>query len=408
MARSHDLTIFGATGFVGRLLADHVARAAPSGLRVALAGRSLDRLEDVRAGLPTVASGWSLTVADATDPSSMATMAADTGAVATTVGPYRRYGMPLVTACAEAGTHYADLTGEVLFARDVGTTLHERAVETGARIVLSAGFDSVPSDLGMLLAGERAAHDELGGFDRATMVVERLKGGLSGGTIDSMRTQLEEIKADRDQARRALDPYALSPDRQAEPDLGRQLDLVRPRFDRELGTWVGPFVMAVYNTRIVRRSNALLDHAWGRTLRYREVMGFGPAPRGPIMAGAVTAGLAGLVAGMANGITRPVLDRLLPDPGEGPDAEAREAGRFRTRTHAHTADGAHVTAVVGAPWDPGYGATAVMLGQAALALAVDVDLPKRAGVLTPATGIGRALADRLAANGFTIEVERIA
>lgn len=407
MTRTHDITLFGATGFVGRLTAEHLAATAPGDAAIALAGRSLGKLERLRDELGDAARDWPLVVANADDPASVAALAAGTRVVATTVGPYIKYGMPLLAACAAAGTHYADLTGEVLFAADAARDHHATAIDTGARIVLSAGFESVPSDLGMLLVGGRAAEDDLGGFDRATLVVERMRGGFSGGTFDTIRTAVDELKGDRDAARRIADPYSLSPDREAEPDLGRQSDAIPPRWDHELKTWTGPFLMAFHNARIVRRSNTLLGHAWGRTMRYREVVAFGPAPRGPVMAGAMTLGLGALAAGMASDVTRPLVDLLVPDPGEGPDADAREAGRFRTRTHAHTADGAHVTAVVGAPWDPGYASTAVMLGQAALALAAGDDLPDAAGVLTPATGIGTVLADRLAANGFTIEVDRL-
>jgi short subunit dehydrogenase-like uncharacterized protein len=201
------------------------------------------------------------------------------------------------------------------------------------------------------------------------------------------------------------DPYALSPRRDAEPDLGPQRDLMYPAQDAELG-WLGPFVMAPANTRVVRRSNALQDWAYGRTLRYREVMGFGSGLDAPVKAAAVTGGLAALTGGLSFGPTRQLLDRVLPGPGEGPSERSREQGYFRIAIHGRTTSGADHVMRVAAHGDPGYAATAVMLGESALCLALDRErLPARAGVLTPATALGAPLADRLRAAGFTLEAE---
>jgi short subunit dehydrogenase-like uncharacterized protein len=205
--------------------------------------------------------------------------------------------------------------------------------------------------------------------------------------------------------RRVLaDPYALSPDRAAEPDLGRQPDVAGVSHDGARGEWLAPFVMASYNTRIVRRSNALTGWAYGRSFRYREVMAFGTSPVGAAMAAGVTGGLAATVAAMSFPPARRILDRVLPEPGEGPSQKTMDGGRFRSEVHTVTSSGARLHSVVAADGDPGYKATAVMFAESALALALDGDrLPDRAGVLTPATGIGVVLADRLRAAGFTIE-----
>ncbi len=211
------------------------------------------------------------------------------------------------------------------------------------------------------------------------------------------------MRSDADRRRVVLDPYSLSPDRAAEPQLGSERDAVG--VGREDGRWTAPFVMGSFNTRIVRRSNALTGWSYGRSFRYREVMGVGSSPAAPLIAGAVAAGIGGLVAGLALPPARFVLDRVLPRPGEGPSQSQRDAGHFRVETLARTTSGARYRATVAAKGDPGYAATAVMLGQAALALALDGDrLPLAAGVLTPATGIGRPLVDRLRAEGFTLEV----
>jgi short subunit dehydrogenase-like uncharacterized protein len=398
MDRDLDVVVFGATGFAGRLVAEHLAAHAPADVRLGLAGRSRERLERVRdeLGVP----GWELVVADSDDPASLAALARATRVVATTVGPYWPRGLALVEACAAAGTDYADLTGEVLFARASIDRHHAAAQASGARIVHSCGFDSIPSDLGML-----ALHDAAGEeLEAATLVVTAMRGSFSGGTLASMKGQLAAMRDDREHRRLVADPYALSPERAAEPDLGSQRDLDRPVRDDELGTWLGPFVMASFNTRVVRRSNALQGWAYGKRLRYREVMGFGSGYDAPVKAAAVTAGLAALTGGLSFGPTRELLDRFLPAPGEGPSEESRNRGHFRMELHGHTASGAKHVGHVAARGDPGYAATAVMLGESALCLARDRErLPDRAGVLTPATALGEPLAERLRAKGFTLD-----
>ena len=406
-ARDLDVVVFGATGFVGRLLAGHLAEHAPDGTRTALAGRSASRLEEVRASLGSRAADWPLLVADVQDPASVRAMVERTRVVATTVGPYQRYGLPLVEACAAAGTDYADLTGEVLFVRQTVDRFHDAAVASGARIVHACGFDSVPSDLAVLLAAEQARADGAGELEDTVLHVVSMRGGVSGGTIDSARAQVEAASADPALQRVVDDPYSLSPDRSAEPELGDERDRLTVGRDPELGRWTGPFVMAPFNTRIVRRSNALQGWAYGRRFRYREVMGFGTSPLAPVLATGMTAGLAAGLAGMSFGPTRAVLDRVLPKPGEGPGEKARANGHFRIEVVARTSTGARYTATVAAKGDPGYAATAVMQGESALCLALDRDrLPDRAGVLTPATAMGAALADRLRARGFEIAVRR--
>jgi short subunit dehydrogenase-like uncharacterized protein len=260
--REFDVVLFGATGFVGKLTAEYLSRAAGEELRIALAGRSQDKLERVRAQLGGPAAGWPLIVADSADQAAMADMAASTTAVATTVGPYRKYGVPLVEACARAGTHYADLTGEPLFIRETIERFDAVARDSGARVAHNCGFDSIPSDIGVLLL-----HEAAGELAETTLVVRRMKGGVSGGTLDSMRGQVDEVRADRSVLKVLGDPYALSPDRTAEPDLGPERDLRGAEYSAELHTWFGPFVMAPINTRVVRRSNALQQWAYGRRFR---------------------------------------------------------------------------------------------------------------------------------------------
>jgi short subunit dehydrogenase-like uncharacterized protein len=402
--RELDVVVYGATGFVGKLTAEYLAQNAPDGVRIGLGGRSKEKLERVRGELGGRAADWPLVVADSGDATALAEMAARTRVVATTVGPYRKYGLKLVDACATAGTHYADLTGEALFMRDTIRQFDSVAKESGARIVHSCGFDSIPSDLGVLLL-----HEAAGELTDTTFVLKRVRGGLSGGTLDSMKNNVDEVKADRSLLKAMGDPYVLSPDRDAEPDLGDESPLNGVEHDPELGGWLGPFIMARINMPVVRRSNALLGWAYGRRFKYQEVMAFGEGLGGRARAMGVAGGLATLPVGLALPPTRFVLDRVLPDPGEGPSDDLVQNGFFEIEIHTRAASGEKWVCEVKAQGDPGYGATRVMLGESALCLALDEEkLPERAGVLTPATAIGSSLVRRLTDAGQQFQVKRSA
>lgn len=419
--REFDLVLVGATGFVGKLTAAHLAEHAPSEVRIALAGRSQGRLEKVRSSLPGSAADWPIIVVDTTDSAAVVDLAARTRVVVTTVGPYAKLGMPLASACAAAGTHYADLTGEVLFVRDSAEANHAEAERTGAKIVHSCGFDSIPSDLGVWTLAQKVAADGEGTLGETTTHVRTLRGGVSGGTIDSMRQQAIESSADRTRRRAVTDPYGLSPDREAEPPsrnrpsgpkptgvagaLDKVQSLSGTRYDEVTKRWVAPFFMASFNTRIVRRSNALTGWSYGREFRYDEVMDTGRGPMGAVKAGLTSAVLGGLFAGMSTAPTRSVLDRVLPKPGEGPSEESQAKGRFVFEIVTTTTTGARYRAKVAAPYDPGYSGTAIMLGQAGLSLAFD-ELPSRSGVLTPSVAFGEALLGRLSVFDFEFSAER--
>ena len=415
--REFDVVLFGAGGFVGSLTAVHLAAVAGPQVRIALAGRSAGRLQQVRRQLGESAEHWALIEVDAADAVGLGRLAAGTTALATTVGPYARYGRVVVQAAAAAGTHYADLTGETLFVRWTLDEVAAQARDTGAKLVHSCGFDSIPSDLGVLLVAQRAAADGEGTLTDATLVVRTLKGGISGGTVDSARQQAIMAHDDPASARVLKDPLSLSPRRAEEPvpaPSQRQSPARRLRglvpVEREPGTghWLGPFVMADYNTRVVRLSNTLTDWSYGRELRYREVVDVGSGRWAPVLAAGTGIGLAALQAGLSWRPTRRLLDRVLPRPGEGPSAGQRAAGRFRLEISAATSTGARYRSTVAAAYDPGYNGTAVMLGQSALCLALDTPrLPERAGVLTPATAMGDVLVERLRDHGFTFRVERL-
>jgi short subunit dehydrogenase-like uncharacterized protein len=424
-AREFDIVLFGATGFVGRLTARHLAAEASENVRIALAGRSQARLEELARDLGSQAAGWPLLVVDATDADAVAHLAGRARVVVTTVGPYVKYGVPLAAACAEAGTHYCDLTGEVLFVHRSIAANHETARRTGARIVHACGFDSIPSDLGVLLTAQAAQADgaELG---RTHLAVRSMKGGFSGGTIDSARVQVDELKSDPGTRRIVGDPWALAdgprPTRKGKGESGTGATASGPsglaavlakaakaspvKRDADNGHFTGPFVMAAFNTRIVARSASLLGYGDG--FRYVEYSDYGGGPTGAFAAGMTSVALGAGLAGMSFKPTRALLDRVLPKPGEGPSEKAQAAGRFTMEVTGEATNGARYRTTVAAPYDPGYSGTAVMLGQAALSLLEDGDrLPDAAGVLTPATAIGMPLVERLREHAFTLETVRL-
>ncbi len=409
--RQYDIVVWGATGVAGGLVAEYLTeRYGPDDLALALGGRSEDRLAAVAADIeqqtewdevPTV-------VGDATEPESLQAIARDTHVVCTTVGPYTRYGTPLVEACVEAGTDYCDLTGEVNWMAETIETYHDAAVDAGARIVHSCGFDSVPADLGTLLVQDFADETYGAPCERVRIYVDDASGGVSGGTLASAAETFRAAATDRD-ARAALgDPYSLAPPgERAGLDRGEQR---LPRKDHLRSVWTAPSPMAVVNERVVRRSNALLEYPYGRGFRCSEVVPTGRGPVGAATATAVAGGLGLFTAAMTVGPIRAGLKRFVfPDPGEGPTREEAERGHFTVSVvgRGTTADGPFtVEAEFGADLDPGYGATARMLGESAVCLLRDeTDSPLSGGVLTPASAIGLPLADRLRDVGFTATVE---
>lgn len=412
--RELDIVLYGATGFAGKLTAEYLAKAAGDA-RVALAGRSHDKLLAVRDTLGEKAQSWELIAADASQPSTLNAMAARTQVVITTVGPYTRYGLPLVAACAAAGTDYADLTGESMFIRKSIDLYHKQAMDTGARIVHSCGFDSIPSDLSVFALHRRVAEDQAGELGDTNLVVRSFAGGVSGGTVASMMEVMRTASTDSEARRLMNDPYTLTPDRAAEPELGGQPDLrwrrgrdIAPELD---GYWVGPFVMAAVNTRIVRRSNALLDYAYGRRLEYAEQMSMGRSFAAPVAA-AMAAG--GNAATMALGsryfdrLPQGIVERIAPKPGTGPSERAREQGHYTVETYTTTTTGARYRATMSQKGDPGYKATSVLLGESGLALAMDRDrLSDLRGVLTPAAAMGDALIARFPAAGVSLATTRL-
>jgi short subunit dehydrogenase-like uncharacterized protein len=402
--REFDVVVWGASGFTGRLVAEHLLAGygIDGPLRWALAGRSQSRLVEVRRGLGAEAAELPLILADAEDEVSLDAMVKRTRVVCTTVGPYALYGSALVAACVAQGTHYCDLTGEVPWMRRMIDAHDQRARETGARIVHTCGFDSIPSDLGVWFL-EREMQQRFGsGADRVKFRVRDARGGFSGGTIASMLNMQDEAVRDPDVRAVLADPYGLNPDGERRGLDGPERTL--PEYDADFDAWVSPFVMGAINTRVVRRSNALLGYRYGREFRYDEAMLLPFGVWGFPLAAMVSTGTAAAGAVTSVAALRRALSRLLPQPGQGPSRQARESGYFRIELLGKSGAGAALRVAVRGDRDPGYGATSRMLGEAAVCLAKD-PLASPGGVLTPSVAMGDALLERLPVHaGVTFDV----
>lgn len=400
--RQH-LLLWGATGFTGELTAAYLAEHAGPDVRWALGGRSEAKLQQVRDRLAKnfpAAAKLPLVVGDAADSAFLAATVGHYRCVCTTVGPYGKYGSPLVAACAAAGTNYCDLTGEVHWMAAMLRQHQDTALQTGARIVPTCGFDSIPSDLGAFLAVEQfaAAHNCLP--ESVTTYVRAMKGGFSGGTVAS-QLSISEMSADPAVAAAWRQPFSLVPADTREWPRARDIFPVKADDDENAVTCT--FLMAPCNGKVVRRSLWLQHRELGHHAHYEEKMAFPRTAQGWLMAYAYSAGLAAMNGSLGVTWFRNAVTPLLPKPGDGPSEEERNAGHFRFEIVARAG---HKTArvTVRGDKDPGYGATAGMLGESALCLALDGDqLPRRAGFLTPATAMGHALLQRLPRAGVTFE-----
>jgi len=403
--REFDVIIQGATGFTGTLVAEYLLRQYGIGkeLRWALAGRSKDKLHDVQKQLGEAANDLDLIVADSFDKSALQSLASRTRVVLTTVGPYALYGSDLVAACVDAGTHYCDLAGEVQWIRKMVDTHHERARETGAKIVHCCGFDSVPMDIGVWFL-QHAAQEKYGQYcESISMLVKASKGTASGGTLASMMNLIKESRDDRNVARTLIHPYSLNPEGDREgPD---ERDQQRVIYRDDAKSWTAPFVMAGVNTKVVRRSHALAGFPYGRGFRYDESVMTGRGFSGWLKGTIMTVGIGALVFFASYKWSRNLLQRfVLAKPGEGPDRQLQHEGFFNLMQIGVLADGTVLRSRITGDQDPGYGSTSKMLSECAVCLARD-ELGVDGGVLTPAAAMGAPLIDRLRENaGLTFEL----
>ena len=408
-ARDFDVVVWGATGFVGRLTAQHLLEHYGASLARALGGRSETTLAAVRDTLTAEtgvdASGLPLIVGDAADAAFMRRLAERTRVACTTVGPYALYGSELVAACAAAGTHYCDLTGEVFWMGRMIDAHQDEAQASGARIVHACGFDCIPADLGVFFVQHAMQARHGVPSKRVKLRVAGFSGGASGGTAASAINMLEEQRRDPEVRRRNEDPYGINPGEcRSGPD---GPDSFRITWDADFGQWTGPFIMASVDTRVVRRSNALLANAYGPDFRYEEAMLMGRGPFGFVKAlGLATALRVGMAAMAVAPVRRAAASRM-PSPGEGPSKQVREAGYWDVRLLAEhpSAPGEKLHARLTGDRDPGYGSTAKMLAESAMCLARN-SLTSSGGIHTPASAMGEALLDRLKQRaGVTAKIE---
>jgi short subunit dehydrogenase-like uncharacterized protein len=403
----HDLIVFGATSFVGQILTRYLAEqfGAHGSLKWAIAGRSESKLAGLRNSLGLAAGKVPLLVADAADEAALRRLCKDTRVVISTVGPYALYGEPLVKVCAEAGTDYCDLTGEVQWIRRMIQAYEPAARKSGARIVHCCGFDSIPSDLGVHFL-QQQAHQRFGEpCTSVKMRVKAMRGGFSGGTVASLMNVVKEATANPALRKELANPYSICPEGYA-PEV-RQPNVKSAEYDADFDAWVAPFVMSAINTRIVQRSNALSKQAYGKDFRYDEAVLMGRGLKGRAAAAGMTAGLGGFMFASALPPTRWALERfVLPAPGEGPSAEDQRKGFFDLRFLGTTADGRKLRVKVTGDRDPGYGSTAKMLGQAGACFALDfAESGRKGGFWTPATMFGDRLIERLVEHaGLTFDV----
>lgn len=391
---TYDLVVFGATSFVGQILTGYLLTTygVGKGLKWAIAGRSQSKLDSLRAELGNAGSALPVIIADASDESALKAMCDQTRVVVSTVGPYALFGEPLVKVCAETGTDYCDLTGEVQWIRKMVERYEDTAKSSGARIVHCCGFDSIPSDMGVWFLQQQAEQTFGAPCQHVRMRVKAAKGEFSGGTVASMVNVAREAAADPALRKELANPFSICPPGHRSET--RQPSLKGAEFDSELKVWLAPFVMGAINTRIVHRSNALQDARYGKEFTYDEAMIVGRGLKGRLAAYAVTGALTGFFTASAFKPSRWVVEKFVPKPGEGPSPEAQQSGYYDLRFIGKTADGKSIKTKVLGDRDPGYGSTAKMLGEAAVCLAFDV-ADKSGGVWTPSSLMGIHLFDRL-------------
>ncbi|MDG1816716.1 MAG: saccharopine dehydrogenase NADP-binding domain-containing protein [Glaciecola sp.] len=396
-----DIIIYGATSFVGQImleyLAEYTSQQDAEPVKWAVAGRDEQKLLAVKA--QNSLSHIEHIVADASDEAALNSMCAQTKVVISTVGPYALYGETLIKVCAESGTDYCDLTGEPQWIKAMLDKYEDVAKSSGARIINSAGFDSIPSDLGVYVLQQHALETTGKPAFQIKMRVRKIKGGASGGTIASMLNVVEEASKNPALRKLLVNPYVLCP--AEHPYKQYQTNHKKAQFEEDTQMWIMPFIMAAINERIVHRSNALLGNRYGEHFLYDEAMS---AKKG-LQAWGITLGLGAFMVGASIKPIRNILAKhVLPKPGEGPSKEEQLAGMFDMRFYTTLDNGERAVVQVKGDRDPGYGSTAKMLTQAALCLAKDIP-DVAGGFWTPAAALNDALIQRLALHaGVTVTI----
>ncbi|GHA05371.1 saccharopine dehydrogenase [Arenicella chitinivorans] len=394
--RTYDVVVWGATGFTGQWVAKHLFdRYSKKQLRWAIAGRNEEKLRQVRHFIGDAKESVDLLIADSADQASLTAMAEVTKVIISTVGPYSDYGSLLVKVCAMVGTDYVDLAGEVPWMRDMIDEYSEYASKSGARIVHSCGFDSIPSDMGTFYIQQHAQQHFAESLKCVRYTLIKAKGGMSGGTIASMMNVIKLAVNNRKVRRLLGNPYALNPDLKFNG--GDKRDQTGVRFSPDVQRWTAPFLMAGINTRIVRRSNALLGFRYGTDFRYSESMATGAGTKGYLAAKSISLGLKAMTLTSVTRLGRSVLRRFLPAQGEGPEVNPDSPGFYVIQFNGETRGGESVVMRLKGDSDPGYGSTSKMLAESAVCLAHD-SISVDGGFWTPASAMGDALLTRLQDN----------
>ena len=394
-SREFDIIIWGASGFTGRLVTLYLFEkyGTNGDLKWAMGGRDLTKLAKVRDEVAD--KNVPLVIADSNDLVSLLNMVNRTKVICTTVGPYAKYGSNLVEACIKSHIHYCDLAGEVQWMHKMINRHHEEAKINGSKIVHACGFDSIPSDMGVYFIQREAKAKRGMTAQKIKMRVAAISGGISGGTYASLSQVLEEARKDKEVYRILTNPYALNPFNE---QFGKdKSDLKSVIFDKESQSWIGPFIMASINTKVVRRSNFLSSYAYGKSFRYDEATIFGKGFLGRIK-GILSVISIGLIISAKHGtLFKKGLDLLFPIAGEGPTKKKMEKGFYNLRFYITLEDGSNTFAKVTGDMDPGYGSSSKMLAESAVCLAKD-KLSNTSGFLTPSVAMGDSLLKRLEKN----------
>jgi short subunit dehydrogenase-like uncharacterized protein len=404
--RPYDVVLYGASGFVGQQTVQYFTQhTRPDELRWAIAGRNRQKLEKVKS---RVGVGVDVLVADSRDQSDVDALVSQTRVLLNTAGPFALYGSNIVDACVRFRTHYVDITGETPWVKSLIECYHEQAASEGTRIIPFCGFDSVPSDLGTYLV-VRHLQRELGVPCVRVKAYFQAYGGFNGGTLASGFNLY-----DSGQVAQVGDPFLLNPPGEHSPaEIERNRDPHSSQYDTDIGTWSAPFFMGSINTRVVRRSCALFEQwgeSYGTDLTYQEYLKFDP-PLAWLQAAGITAGMAVFTGAIEQAPLRHFLQSILPQPGSGPSEKTMDEGWFRCELLGFARDGQKVQGLIYDRGDPGNRATVKFLCESALSLALNGDeLPggaQRGGILTPATGLGEILAQRLRRAGMHFDVRII-
>ena len=408
----NDLIVFGATGFTGKLVVEYLIKnygLDNQKFTWAIAGRDKEKLEELKQSFIAIDShsvNIETYVADSFNSKSLDVLTSSCHVIISTVGPYLKYGLPLVESCVKNHTNYCDLTGEVPFIKESIDLFHEKAFNSKCKIIHSCGFDSIPSDLGVLLLQKDSIEKFNKVCDNVNLYVRSIRGGFSGGTISSMINIKRYSHANSKKRDVLKSPYSLNPTDKIKKNV-RQSVLKSVRWDNTFNKWTSPFLMSGVNTRVVQRTNAIAEFSYGKNFKYKEMSSFDRGLNGFLKACAMLMILAFLQFSLGSNLLLWILKKtIFPKPGEGPSKEKMQSGFFKLKIIGSINEIQKNSVTVLGDSDPGYSATAKMLTESAISILLNEDkMPKKYGVLTPASAIGLTLIERLKGKGILFKID---